>query len=830
MVYVQLTENGVQVKASQLIMLSGKTAISHYWALDHLIRHSDTPVVGLHQNFHLVITRAKKMPSKKLIQAFREGENHCVFEPLIMLFQSYYENSETVSSKQRYKGLVKRLKGLAITYDKGVPENKLEEIGKIISRRIVMHNVVGNEIKSYNNTSPRDFHFTNTRGDHVEQGFLTLDKQFTSVSKEELRTIQYNHDKEGKFYLFSGDMYNNIPQSIRSAEGAWAVYNKNFEVFTAFNQSQGIPNYALNGAEYPELTEFIQQGCVVHSAVVPLDDDYNDLTDAKMLDIEKAYTQHKYAPGYKGFMGHIQQWRKFKQTHSDFIKTHLGIYQFKHLVGGALNQRGIWLEPGETYILPSPEIEMRISYGMEIELLAGCWGSRFDIEYTEEMLDERRYCEWAGKLMMDKSKQFFVFPGNAEWASHLTAELGEENVRFYANCGKIQLRYSKKAYNVLHHITAFITSYTRMNIMALMVSGIQNDCKLLKVVLDGLYYKGDIPDVHVPCHTDKKLITHLGTKDNWYDPSDIDTSTWAEYNGLDGNVVLLGAGGTGKSYSIANDRGLITPLYVIPQHTLGRKSRAVNGWTYTTIHKLIGQESKDADGKVKTCLPYKDDHREPGIIFIDELTMIEGTWIDKAITLYPNSMFIIAGDIDTAGRWFQCRNGHPGAFSTVWKPPASFQFITYETDYRASGSPELQELKKEIREEMKKIMQDSCDDGGQIDAIRLSHWFSTTYTTTPFSDAVAMFAPGDVWLAGTHKTNDRLMERGIVSGWINKNKEIVYIETEGKIRGSFTTHSFQGLTIEKGKVFVSLDCFEYAMLYTAVSRCVDIDQLVIVSC
>ena len=75
-----------------------------------------------------------------------------------------------------------------------------------------------------------------------------------------------------------------------------------------------------------------------------------------------------------------------------------------------------------------------------------------------------------------------------------------------------------------------------------------------------------------------------------------------------------------------------------------------------------------------------------------------------------------------------------------------------------------------------------------------------------------------------------LLNLNVVSGGLTKDKEIVRSDMDGiESRGSFTIHSFQGLTINEGKVFISLnDCFEYAMLYTAVSRCVHFSQIVLV--
>ena len=104
--------------------------------------------------------------------------------------------------------------------------------------------------------------------------------------------------------------------------------------------------------------------------------------------------------------------------------------------------------------------------------------------------------------------------------------------------------------------------------------------------------------------------------------------------------------------------------------------------------------------------------------------------------------------------------------------------------------------------------------------------------TVSFDDAVKMFEPGDAWIAGTHKTSDKLLENGVVSGWYKTGGYVSFVDPQDssyKKRGSFTIHSFQGRTLDEGKIFISInDMFEYAMFYTAVSRAVNYDQLVFV--
>jgi hypothetical protein len=131
-------------------------------------------------------------------------------------------------------------------------------------------------------------------------------------------------------------------------------------------------------------------------------------------------------------------------------------------------------------------------------------------------------------------------------------------------------------------------------------------------------------------------------------------------------------------------------------------------------------------------------------------------------------------------------------------------------------------------------MRENFTDGGQADAVKLMIQIDAEMKLTPFRDAVAMFKDGDTWIAGTNQKSVRLIKDGVVSGWVSRNGldhgKKSFVEVEGwEKRGSFTTHSFQGMTVQKGKLFVSInDAFEHAMIYTAVSRATSFDQIVLV--
>lgn len=812
--YLQISVNGATI-TSKLFEIQGGDGSAIWW---NNIQHEFVVYVDgilveripVGSNFHVVIMKASEIPSQRIQQMFREGEVHCVIEPLYIMFKTMSEQSESDASKKRLAQIARKLKSMEAIYPNGVPENDMAIIGKICSRCIILHDIIGNEITRYNPSSTICVHFTNTRENHIDQGHLVMDKKYKFVSDKEMETIMNEHNKSGDFYLFDGDIKTGIANRIRSAKGAWCVEDSDRELFSEFSKSLGINNYGLNAIEYSEVNQFVKESRIINSTPVPLCEEPNQMNDVHHIDVEKAYTQHKYAPFYKGFLGHITNWRRLTNCDTTFITSHLGIYQFRVLSNPSELLKKLGLHNGKVYTLPSCEIEYFMSLGMTIRLLAGCWGSTFDMEYVPEMLENRRYCTWAGKLGSDHSYDVFTLKGGSQWASHLKSELGNDNVLYFSDEKMIVIKIAKKSYSTRHHILSFITSYTRLNMMKLMES-VSGD--LIKVVLDGLYYRGVLPDVEIPHHNDKELKQHIGFRDAWYYESKIDTSQWSDYDDrFDGSAVLCGAGGSGKTTTVFESKGLMKPLFVVPSHVLGRKMSTQYKCKYTTINRFIGMD----------CRAFKEDQYEPHVVLIDELTMIESSWIDKAIELYPNTMFLIAGDIDKK-QWFQCRNGCPGKYSKIWIP-TNMKYVYFTTDYR-SKDEELKDFKVKVRQAMKDIF----TDGEAMDNIRMKLWLQTNYKCHTFDEAVAQFTPGDTWIAGTHATNKKLLSRNVVSGFINSDKEIMKAESDScEKRGSFTIHSYQGLKIDEGKVFISLDMFEYAMLYTAISRCVRFEQIVLV--
>ena len=753
----------------------------------------------------LLIFKPTSLPIVRLRQMFRDGIDHCVFSPILKKLTESMKSCKSKESIKRYKQRINKLQDLEEFYSTGVPEDKMEEIAKASGYKIVVLNVIGKDILTFNDTGRLGvIRLTNTRPNHLEEGYVTLDQDFEEVSESEIVKIWLNAAKKNEFYMIEGDIKNNAPRRLRLLNRAFRVIDPNEEYFNKMNELIDLNRYRFNATKYPEVNEFIKAGRIINAWVCP----FSDEKPTGHLDMPKAYSQFKKCDYYDGFLGVVHEWR-CGSFDRQWISKKIGLYRFKVLeCTNALFQK-LGIINDSVHILPSPEILYFIDNGVVVEIDAGVWGSRFDFEFPDEMLEDRRYCLWSGRLGMERTTRNFSFHSNSDWASHLKSEMGDDC--FYWEDKQIcSIRVPVKNVLTTHHIFAFITSYVRIQMMQAMSKFELN--QIVKVLLDGIYFTGAKP-MGLEWFREKEIKEYSANGFEWYCGSSLDVNFPSVF--LKGNTLLTGQGGAGKTYKVMTDKGFNKILFVTPQHVLGTDVINKYKTTYTTIHKLIGED----------CQPYYLEHAYPPVLFVDEITQIPSSWISKIFSMYKDSLIILAGDVNENGQWFQCRNGRPGLFSAVWKP-VDVDVMCIEGD-RRSRDDKLRKLKIDVRGVMEKYFLD----GDSGEDLVMQRWAKKNLPITDFDTACSMFRFGDCWIAGTHKTSNKLLENGVVSGWYKYGGHIEnhYVEGYDK-RGSFTVHSYQGRTLEEGKIFISIgDLFEYAMLYTAISRAVHYDQLVFVA-
>jgi hypothetical protein len=789
---------------------------SVYWRdiYVHLVEGTDKFIWEEHPGT-LVITSEINESVKpiRLVQKFREGiQFNCVLDPLIDKYVVERDGAETRNKRYECNKVIKALEDMREKYIDGVPEGEpMEELAKIIKRKIEITDTFGDAYTEYNKKSSRVIQFSNTCENHVEVGHLTYKGKAGVVNslKEILADARDRHRTNNEFYSIRKN--NGEVVEVRSMRGAWKLKNDLHELYEKFNEDIGISDCKFDAVANWDLFQFVKEACTIDSAPIKI----GDVECDNMIDMEKAYCQFKRSRYYKGFLGKISSWWDLTGFDSSFVRRHIGIYRFRvSEVCEVLRLLG--LRDG-VYVRTSVEIEQMMDLGCKVELMGGCVGSSFDFEFSEEMMAQRvidgvkmrPYKWWSGCLGRESFDTIYEFSGSYDWCCHLKS-LGH-NV-FYSD-GIIRAVLPKKHVYVGHHIMAFITGYLRTNVIDAMLSIGVN--RISHVVMDGIYLKGEaVVDGFVA----KKMMEHTNFNDGWYETSIINYEFAAlKDERLISNCMLCGAGGTGKTDSVLrlNGKAYRDLLFVVPQHLLGAEKKEEYGVRYTTIHTLIGID----------CRAWKETRSEPAVIVLDEGTMIDSEWIVRVIAMYPNSLVYVCGDfvkLDDRVVSGQCRSGKPGLFNKVF---SGLPMVMFETDYR-SKDYQIKELKKSIRDKMFELY----TDGEVIDAMALYWWLKDVVEVVPFDRAVCM-EPG-IWIAGTHATNRKLIGKGIVSGYITKDREKIY-EMRGDVvetRGSFTTHSFQGSTIKDKRVYICIkDSFELAMIYTAVSRAVRMEQLVFVA-
>lgn len=758
----------------------------------------------------ITLIRPTAIKPKLLLQAFRDGISHCVFTPLINYHTTVLSGRACADTKRQSKKCIEKLNEMAKVYDTGVPEDKMEEVAKAARVQVAIHteldDLTQNVFKEYNVANNRKcLHFTNTRENHIDVGHLALNEKGICVSQKEFDETMTRWDNDKTWYRIEGSPFK--PNRIRSLTQCLYVEDPEKVYFDKMDEMIGLKNIRLNATRYPEVNKFIKQGRIINSWCVSLSDD----EPTGQIDMTKAYTQFKECAYYDGFLGLIQEFRSgsFDKV---WLQGHIGLYKFTvRVVPEFFKTLGL----SGTHILPSPEILYMLDNGVEMDITEGVFGSSFDFEFPNEMLEKRRYCKWSGRLGMEMKNRDYSFKCSKEWAEHLKAKHGDKCTYYEQTTeqGICTIQLPNPTIFTAHHVLAFITSYTRIIMMAKMKQfsyGV-----VCRVVLDGIYYTGEAPKSEI--FKEKEIISipdEIEKGLGWYNMYKVD-----EYNFppvyVNGSTLFTGQGGCGKTYGVMTNKGFHNVLFVSPLHVLGQDVREKYGNSYTTIHKLLG---KAGDEK---CAMFKDEKFYPPVIYVDEITQIPSEWVEEIFEKYPLSLILLGGDIDTK-QWYQCRNGTPGNFSKVWLEEREIYTIHNEGD-RRSRDDKLKKLKIDIREEMKRIFIDG--DSGENE--QMIAWAFKNLPTINLEQVFEMFKEGDHCISATHRINAALLAGGVCTGYYKSGGHVSYTEIEGyEKRGSFTIHSFQGKTVENGKIFISLsDMFEYSMLYTAVSRATQFEQL-----
>jgi hypothetical protein len=600
-----------------------------------------------------------------------------------------------------------------------------------------------------------------------------------------------------------------------------------------------------------------------------------------VLDLATAYARAEACDYFQGYLTSISDVRRLNISPADapaFLRAHVGLFSVDEIDDSACTERASFylqqlglFRTDASIILPSPELLCLYDLGVRFRIRAGAWGLPLpSIDWAACNLLEHgvgpffsgvaRYKVWCGQLgHTNHGIRRVWFPGTAQWAAYLRSR--GHNALYFDSDGDILVQRPAKRSPSNHQLFAFITSYTRIHVLQKLmetppewVRGVQ---------LDGIVYAGPVP-LAVQTHgwrvKDNVSADILGSysADGWYavDRGHDDRWITALMSPLTGALHFLeGAGGSGKSHSILDDAGFRDVLFAAPMWSLvcfmARKYKRAG----TTVHRLAGEYIDEETGKSIKCRAYHDEQGKfPAVVFVDEATMIDSTMLRAVIETYKGrSKLFIAGDIRVTGVpaskppiWFQCRNR-----TSVFDPRShDCAIVSYDGDFRASGP--LVALKQALREVMVQTFLDStAEDPGDdvVDAHTVSQpvqdLFADNVCTT--ATCAAEYLAGDTILVGTHElaagwtdmlkdrdTRYRVVRHTLADVAAAQAGEDVLLTGDITTRNvpnaqfclAFTIHSFQGKTFTGRRLWIDARrVWDYAMLYTAISRCRSLEQI-----
>jgi len=771
-------ENGKFLRQMDIIPNENKAIFKSQFFRTQEDSSIDDFIPGLNRSVTMRIIEAEPVvPDPTSInQTFREeAQNDCVVRAILSTLD-YLPKTENPGTLRNRKCLRKKVECLRITYPDGITTEDLNNIGLELKLRFKVLNVLG---KSQTQTLGCDkskliIPLWNTNLHHVR---LYTSGREEQLSREALDLKMHEIKKSGEFFVVKNSGLDNINQ-VSTKDATYILEHPT--ISTEFADVLKGSHY--NVIKHPELNEFILQGRIINSWFLSLQSTFPEHT--RLFDMRRAYTKHRDCPYYEGFLYQPQVFQRI-----DHIQG-LGIYQFL-VVKDTPFSRKFGLIVGNNYILPSPEIAFWDANGVELDILGGVFGQRVDFDFPESMVEDKSYSKWCGKLSQAENykQDTYRFPADEAMSRQIARDY--VGTQYWAKSEEVVVSIPKENVWVAHHVYAFITSYCRITMLNIMKDMQLDD--LIGVCCDGIY---TTDKVEHPLFVEKKCVRpqlnslgniYADTSTPWYSPSKIICPT--NKNPFFSNTFLSGSGGSGKTYSVMRNKCYIDVLYVCPTHELGETEET----GYATHHKLVGGNG---------CVPYCNESwsRNPPVILMDEITMAEASFVEKALKLYPRSLILLAGDMNRT-QHYQCRGGTPGDYTPLFQIPADMPIVEYTTDYRAKGSAKLITRKKNMR----KAMNHYYTDGGIEDAKDMIDYVKEKFPVVEWDDIKGTLCDEDIFLWSTHRV------------------EVLVKPYPCQMLG---VHCSQGKTLQQKRVIISTDAFEYAMPYTALSRCVSIDQVV----
>lgn len=775
---------------------------------------SDTDRLEHDTNYKLYINVGKEIKGKKILQAFKFGTTNCLFTPMIKWCDEKEENAKTKKTAYKYSGMRKKLLKDELLYrESGVSEEDIN----MISNKYQVNIEVNTPFQKNFITCKSDkkalttFKFINTRVDHVEHNrIVNLEPEI--VSQSELNEIKTS--LRGKYHTYTKN--NRGVSSISTIDKTYKKDNEYNNYITEFQKETGIKNYYLDDMVDVDVSRFVRQGVHFNETI-----DFKDIENAKNnekkynhIDMEKAYANFKMCKYYKGFVGNITDYRKTNKI------VDVGYYRIENIrfqnATKRLKQYNDVMKIYNNNVYPSPELEFLKANGVEFDIIEGCWGTTFDFEFDEHMLntkdnDIKYYCKYVGTMFYYSEFNSFFMNCDETLAEHITYSSDYDMVSFNQEEKEVKVSYKKQHNNHLSHVCGFITSYMRMNALEQLLSIEIDD--VIRVCVDGIYLYGDYKTLN--CFRDKpELIKQNEPSDSYISNNVCEIAKCkTPFRSHNKKELHKGVGGSGKTHLNIYDEGLIRKLFVAPSWKLSRSKNKECGIKNQVWANIISDDPE----KINYI------NQNFNVLIIDEISMMSNETKKKIFYMYPSMKIIMCGDPK-----YQLPSFTEG--TTPFKCVGFDNIIKYDKNRRCK-CPELQQVLTFCRDNIEleglyhivkpmikqKISKDSMKQMYKKEDLILCRSNKKKNLYTEMFDEIEKFY--------ILKTDRNYCKGEIV---FDKPDDNYKLGVDYEIRHGFTTHSIQGETA-KHNLFIDDAHMEATAIYTALSRAEYLKNIYIVN-
>ena len=615
----------------------------------YIQENSDTDRITNDKNYTLYMNVGEVISPKKMKQYFKQGTTNCFFKPIMEWAEDKIENAKTKSTIERYRAMYNKLvKDNDKYFSTGVSEEDMNMLSNKYQINIEVNTPFQKSfiICKSSKKALSTFKYINTKLDHIDHNKV-VNLKCEEVSQDFINATAKELIKNNEYFTYNKNMFGF--RKISTLECSYVVKTDYNKCIDDFEKDTGLINCYIDDIDDVDVSDFIRQGVHFNETIefkddIHTDDEHNTLNDKyknfNHIDMSKAYSNFHLSKYFKGFLGKPTDMRK-----CDTI-VDLGYYKIENInfdnatpILKAYNEK---MNIYSNNVYPSPELEFLKDHNVSFDIVAGCWGINMDFRFTNEMIRSKEnypdepswYARYTGSMFCKNLYNNFYVKGDKKLAEHLSCyEEVNDIVDYNSYTDEIQVSYKKQHNNHLSHICGFITSYMRLNVMEQLFN--MNPEKIIKVVVDGIYYMGDTELYNCFTHEEKETITKNTDSGSYISNDEYDLCIdFADYREHHLTELHKGVGGSGKTHLNIYDNGFIRKLFVAPSWKLSRDKNRECGIDNQVWANLLSDDTEKINY-------YK---RRYSVMIFDEISMMTNSAKEKIFKTYKDCKIIFCGD------------------------------------------------------------------------------------------------------------------------------------------------------------------------------------------